>query len=247
MSGDDLKAKVANLSFQPDSVYNLIRHSILEGALDSPLAGSELVLRLVETSGKKIKTNHVQTYMSKFMECGVIRAVKPNGSNLNYYVLASVSREEALREIGKERRVLELEGQLFSADLSKRLSANFSTELRELQVNFGKCGNATAFLLRKILEKLLLVVFGKLDKMAAIEDKNRPGGWKGLQEMVDIAAAEKVGGMPVLLPKTAKEIRGIKFLGDTAAHNPFIDADMTTIIPQMPFIIAAFGELARHL
>ena len=65
--------------------------------------------------------------------------------------------------------------------------------------------------------------------------------------MVDIAAREKVGGLPILTGKTASEIRGVKFLGDTAAHNPLVDVDMKTIIPQMPFLITAFGELARHL
>jgi hypothetical protein len=50
-----------------------------------------------------------------------------------------------------------------------------------------------------------------------------------------------------LIPKTANEIKGLKFLGDTAAHNPLVSVDMKTIVPQMPYIITAFEELARHL
>ncbi len=47
--------------------------------------------------------------------------------------------------------------------------------------------------------------------------------------------------------KTAKEIQGIKFLGDTSAHNPLTEVDMKTIIPQMPYIITAYKELAKKL
>ncbi len=65
--------------------------------------------------------------------------------------------------------------------------------------------------------------------------------------MIDIASREKVSGLPVLTGKTATELRGIKFLGDTAAHNPLVDVEMPTIVPQMPFLITALGELSRHL
>ncbi len=33
----------------------------------------------------------------------------------------------------------------------------------------------------------------------------------------------------------------------TAAHNPPVGVDMTTIVPQMPYIITAYEELAKHL
>jgi len=49
------------------------------------------------------------------------------------------------------------------------------------------------------------------------------------------------------MPKTAKEINGIKFLGDASAHNPLINVEMKTIIPQMPFIITAYEELSKKL
>jgi len=41
--------------------------------------------------------------------------------------------------------------------------------------------------------------------------------------------------------------RGIKFLGDTAAHNPMVNVDVADILPQMPFIVTAYKELALHL
>jgi hypothetical protein len=247
MSGDSLKAQARDMQLQVGGAPDRIRGLLVSGALDVPLTSGELVRQIAENSGDRIKTLHVHTYMKRFMDAGLIRALKFNGSKINYYVIASVSREVALRQIGKGRRVLELEEELFSDDLVGRLGNSFSADLLELKINFGKCGTSTAFLLRKILEKLLVIVFRKLNKVVAIEDKHRPGGWKGLQQMIEVAAKEKEGGVSILLHRTAAEVGGIKFLGDVAAHNPFVDVDMRTITPQMPYIITAFEELSRHL
>jgi hypothetical protein len=70
---------------------------------------------------------------------------------------------------------------------------------------------------------------------------------EGLKDIIEIAAKEKINGIPFLIPKTANEIKGLKFLGDTAAHNPLVSVDMQTILPQMPYIITAYEELAKHL
>lgn len=247
MSGDALKASAAALTLQRGGPYDLFRRLIVDGVLDSPTSSADLVQNIAENFGQRYETRHVQTYMRKFMDAGILRAVRPKAARTNYYVIASVTREEALREIGKDRRILEVEAQLFSDTLVKALARDFSTELDEVHTNFGRHGNSTAFLLRKILEKLLIIVFGKLGRTPAIEDKSRPGGWRGLQEIVDIASREKVNGLPVLTGKTANELRGIKFLGDTAAHNPLVDVEMPTIVPQMPFLITALSELSRHL
>lgn len=145
------------------------------------------------------------------------------------------------------KKLEEMESQLFSKDLLKKLGKNFINELDDLQLNFGRSGNCSAFLLRKILEKLIYVAFARSNIKTKLEDKNQPGGLRGLQSMINAAASEKVNGFPFITPKTAQEIKGIKFLGDSSAHNPLIDVDMETIIPQMPFIITAYKELARHL
>ena len=70
---------------------------------------------------------------------------------------------------------------------------------------------------------------------------------EGLKDLIGTAAREKLDGVPFLLPKTANEIKGIKSLGDTAAHNPLVNMEMSTILPQMPFIITAYQELASRL
>lgn len=247
MSGKSLKEKVRALALDPQSRYALLQKLILNGLFDSPVSSDQVVLGIKETFGKRWKTNHVQTYMQKFMNAEIIHAVKPAGHKGNYWVLARVKREQALKLIGKQRKVKEIEEELFSEKLVKRLRKNFGREIEELHDNFGKNGNCTAFLLRKILEKLIIIVFAKNGKEKLLEDKVRPGGWIGLKDMIETAAREKLHGVPFLVPKTANEVKGIKFLGDTAAHNPLVGVEMSTILPQMPYIVTAYEELAKRL
>ncbi|MDD4902143.1 MAG: hypothetical protein PHE24_03325 [Patescibacteria group bacterium] len=141
----------------------------------------------------------------------------------------------------------DIESDLFDTTLIQKLGKSFEQEIADLHLNFGRSGNCTAFLLRKILEKLIYIAFAKNGLESKLEDGVGSGRLVGLGAMVDTAAREKLGGIPFLLPKTAREIRGIKFLGDTSAHNLLTDVDMKTILPQMPFIITAYKELAQRI
>lgn len=227
--------------------YGVLKKLILEGEFDDPIPSATVVHRIKEKIGKRWRTSHVQTYMAKFMRAGIVQAVKPAGSTVNYWVLTHVSCDEALRQINKGKRVREVEEELFSENLVAKLNKDFSNELDELRDNFGKNGLSTAFLLRKILEKLIIIVLGKNGRQHLLRDKHHADRWLGLNEIVDVAVQEKHSGVPFLLAKTAKEIKGIKFLGDTAAHNPLATVDTKTIIPQMPFIITAYEELSKKL
>jgi hypothetical protein len=77
--------------------------------------------------------------------------------------------------------------------------------------------------------------------------KDNKGGFVGLRTMLNLSKMNKVKGKPFLMPKTAEKIEGIKFLGDTSAHNPLTNVSTKTIIPQMPFIITAYEELSKKL
>lgn len=133
---------------------------------------------------------------------------------------------------------------LFSERLVAKMNKDFEVELKDLHLVFGKSGTCTAFLLRKILEKMLFLVFAKNNQIKVIE-KN--GEMIGLKSMLDEATKNKINGVHIILPKTAKSIEGIKFLGDSAAHNPLTNVEMDTIIPQMPFIITAYEEISAKL
>jgi hypothetical protein len=132
-------------------------------------------------------------------------------------------------------------------ELITDLGQDFETEIQDLRMNYGQSGTCTAFLLRKILEKLIFLAFAKNGLEAQLEDKTKRGGLVGLQSMLNLATAHKVHGKPFLMSKTVKSIEGIKFLGDTAAHNPLVNVSMKTIVPVIPIIITAYSELAKKL
>lgn len=142
-------------------------------------------------------------------------------------------------------RKISLSREVFPDDLIAVLKDDFLVELDDLRLNYGKSGNCTAFLLRKILEKLIFITFAKNGYHDALKDPN--GDVVGLKAMLRLAVELKVGGKPFLMAKTAKEIEGIKFLGDTSAHNPLAHVSMSTIEPVMPYIITAYVELAKKL
>jgi hypothetical protein len=125
------------------------------------------------------------------------------------------------------------------------LGDKFSEEIADLRWNFGKSGTCSAFLLRKILEKLIFLTFAK----NGLENKlkNYQGRFVGLEDMINLASSEKIGGLPFLMPQTARNIKGMKYLGDIAAHDPLTNVDPKTINPQMPFIITAYEELSQKL
>lgn len=135
--------------------------------------------------------------------------------------------------------------ELFEEGLIMKFGHAFEIEIADLHHNFGKSGNCTAFTLRKILEKLIYITFAKNNMELKLQDPSGNGRLIGLEAMINTAAREKINGIPFLTPHTAQDIKGIKFLGDVSAHNPLVDVDMKTIIPQLPYIITAYKELLR--
>lgn len=138
-----------------------------------------------------------------------------------------------------------LSKEIFPDQLIRVLNDDFKQELDDLRLNYGRSGSCTAFLLRKILEKLIFKTFAKHQIADRLRDKN--GDFLGLNAMLGMAVGNSVGGVPFLMPKTAKEIGGIKFLGDASAHNPLVNVDIKTIEPVMPYIVTAYSELSLKL
>lgn len=163
--------------------------------------------------------------------------------------LKCTGKKRAFRYIQKispvSKKIQNIEEELFSKDFLEKLGKSFETEINDLHLNFNNSGTCTAFLLRKILEKLIYITFAKNSLSEKLEDTNGRG--IGLEAMINIACVEKIVGVPFLVPKTGDKIKGIKFLGDVSAHNPLTNVDMETIIPQMPYIITAYKELAEKL
>ena len=136
--------------------------------------------------------------------------------------------------------------EVLPGNLRKILKKDFECEIKDLELNFCRSGTCTAFLLRKILEKLIFLTFAKnglADKLKEEESHD----FFPLAKMLNLATEHKISGKPFLMPKTARAIAGIKFLGDTSAHNFLANVAMETITPQLPFIITAYEELTKKL
>lgn len=143
----------------------------------------------------------------------------------------------------KEREEL---NKILSEITVKKLGEKFQQDIRELNTAFTHdCGNSAAFLLRKILEKTIFFVFATNGKADLLKDKS--GNFIGLESMINLSVQEKIRGIPILLPKTARELLGIKFLGDSAAHNYLIDIEVSDINHQLPFWTAAIKELCDKI
>jgi hypothetical protein len=130
-------------------------------------------------------------------------------------------------------------------ELCLKLEKDFKEELNDLRLNFGRSGTCTAFLLRKILEKMIFKVFCKNQQEKELYDKD--GNVLGLDALINKAKTCTVGGVPFLMPKTAAKIAGIKILGDNSAHNPMINVPTKLIYPEMVNIITAYLELSTKL
>ena len=98
-----------------------------------------------------------------------------------------------------------------------------------------------------MLEKLIFVSFAKNGLEHELKDKAMGGDLVGLTTMLRLAMDKRIDGKPFLMGKTARHIEGIKFLGDTSAHNPLVNVSMSTIVPVMPFIVTAYSELCRNI
>ena len=106
----------------------------------------------------------------------------------------------------KSKKIETIEEQLFSTDLISKFGSRFETEIKDLHLNFGRSGTCTAFLLRKILEKLIFLVFAKNGISGKLEGK-KTGRLVGLDAMVDSASQEKIDGIHILTPKTGGKIK----------------------------------------
>lgn len=221
-------------------VCKLLKNSDFSDVLSS----QELTHLLNEGPGKKIKTTNLTALMEPLLEDDIVKIkIIGRGRNKRKFWFPGWTDKQKINPKLTGGNVVT--GQILPEKLVKALGKDFKTEISDLGLNYGKSGTCTAFLLRKILEKLIFSTFAKNGFSDKLKDKK--SNFVGLKTMLNLSTINKVKGKPFLMPKTAKEIEGIKFLGDTSAHDPLTNVAMRTIIPQMPFIITAYEELSGKL
>lgn len=227
-----------------DSFTYRVCKLLKDGDFINVLSSQELTHLLNEGPGKNIKVSNLTSLMELLLKEDIVKVkIVDKGKNKKKYWFPNwVDKKQVEFNLTGKTSISE---QIFSKQLIKVMGKDFETEIKDITFIYGRSGTCTAFLLRKILEKLIFLTFAKNDLSDQLKDNN--GNFVGLKTMLNRATTNKFQGKPFLMPKTAKEIEGIKFLGDTSAHNPLTNVEMKTINPQMPFIITAYEELSKKL
>lgn len=136
-------------------------------------------------------------------------------------------------------------------ELDDQLQRHVGAEFWEFTANYqSKHAYSCAFLLRKMLERLLFLAFdenGKIDDIR--RDRGMPNSrLKGLDDIIRQAKRTQVNGRPILQDTTAKKIQGAKFIGDVAAHHPTpFSVDMMDIDSSMAPLRVAYRELLAKI
>lgn len=227
-----------------DSFKYRVCKLIKEGDFTSVLSSKRFVHLLNEGPGKKVKINNLTSLMEPLQKEDIVKVkIIYNGKKKKKYWFPNwINKKQVALSLASKTYINK---QIFSNRLIKAMDKDFKIEIKDLGLVYGKSGTCTAFLLRKILEKLIFITFSKNRLSNKLKDKN--GDFIGLKSMINQATINKCCGEPFLMPKTAKKIEGIKFLGDTSAHNPLTNVEMRTIEPQIPYIITAYEELLKKL
>src|SRR5690606_28986472 len=82
-------------------------------------------------------------------------------------------------------------------DLKNKLLKKCDTELKDIELVFDRSGTCTAFLLRKILEKLLFYVFVENNLSSKIKDPKNPNRLLGLGDLLKKVQNENIKGKPI--------------------------------------------------
>ena len=215
-----------------------------EGEFSDVLSPQELTHALNEGPGTKIKVSELTARMEPLLTKDIVKAkLTGKGKNkMKFWFPGWINKKQV-----ESKLVGQISGTkpIFSENVIKRLGPRFKTEIEDIKLVYGKSGDCTAFLLRKILEKLVFLAFAKNGVSERLKDNN--GDYVGLKKKLDLCKTNKVKGEPYLMPKTAEKISGIKFLGDTSAHDPITNVEMEEIIPQLPYITTAYKQLLAKL
>lgn len=234
-------ANLKSLSLRKGSIPDSIRNLLLtRKLLATPMTSQEVRDMLYERTGLTIKTNNLTAHMAPFLRSSlVLRKKMKVGSEERVIWSAAWQDQHSL-----QRAVAGADP--FDQKLTRALGTRFKTELVDFMLVYGKSGTCTAFMIRKILEKATFIALVK----CGIKDsklKDSSGRYLGLESLLDIATKVKIDGLPLLSPKVHEKVQGVKFLGDSAAHNYLVNVDSDDLVPQLPYVTLALREIAKGL
>lgn len=132
-------------------------------------------------------------------------------------------------------------------EIKECLGDSFKKEMNEFEVVSNMCPNCTAFLMRKILDKLLFIVLSKSDKHEKIKEFKENYQLPQLSELINMVSSAEIDHKHVISPKTLQRIKGAKFLGDNAAHNYLASVSFEDITFEISYWRTAIKELSSFL
>lgn len=133
-------------------------------------------------------------------------------------------------------------------EVKKVLGHTFKKETEELEIVMNSCSDCTAFVMRKILEKLLFIIISKSDKKQKLREiKNKEGKLPNLTQLLNIAKVAEINDLHIISPKSISNLQGIKFLGDTSAHDYLTNVGFEDIKQELAHWRIAVKQLASNL
>lgn len=239
MKPKEFDRRLREVGLRRGSVPDKIRNLLLErNLLEQPMMSEAIRERLYERAGLTVKVNNLTSHMKPFLEAGIVLRRKAKGESEDRVIWYAAWQDEGYQPT--------LGTYPFDAVFEKSLGKSFETEFADLRLVYGKSGTCSAFVFRKLLEKAIFIA---LVKNGAKENKlmDPSGRYLGLVNLLALATKVKHKSMPILSPKVYEKIQGVKFLGDSAAHNYLINVTMEDIVPQLPYVTLALKEIARGL
>ncbi len=216
--------------------FELVKLLYTEGFFSSWRTINEIAIELSKR-GFNLSPQLIQHSLTRASREGIV--TKKQISKINNFTQKEPPKSKVTSD-----KINEINTTLSDLAVSK-LGERFEQDITELNIAFkNNCGNSLAFILRKILEKAIFFVFAKNGKKYAIEGED--GSFMGLNDMLK-KCSTTIKGVPVLLPKTIKHIAGLKFLGDSAAHDYLMDIELEDLNHQIPYWTTAIKELCSKL
>ncbi len=133
-------------------------------------------------------------------------------------------------------------------EISSCLGDSFKKEMQELKIVMNNCSNCTAFLMRKILEKLLFIVISKSDRKEDIKKlKEKEERLPNLTKLLNLSKNAEINNMHIISPKNINNLEGSKFLGDVASHDYLTDVSFEDIKQEISVWRISIKELSKNL
>ena len=133
-------------------------------------------------------------------------------------------------------------------EIEKELGDTFKKEMNEFKIVNKTCSNCTAFLMRKIFEKLLFIILCKSDQQSKISTYRKTNQQlPNLTSLLNWSGQAEIKSKHIISPSNLSKIQGSKFLGDTSAHNYLTSVSFEDINNEISLWRITIKELASNL